>query len=182
MERKRNSIVVRKDVVNKNLLRSIKRLVSQKFEEQSNVKELSSKQQKAEFYSLIEGFINQYFPRFDQVSTVGDNPKEEDSNLSQAGIKCFVGMLVLPKFFKAHFKNYHSDLNSCYLFLNLLRNYSHRKLLRQMANQNFVFIVASLKENGGLQEIIENYDTNKQNSQAYYEAADNIINGTMPAK
>lgn len=169
---------MRKDVVNKTLLRSIKRLIGLKFEEQSKIKELNSKQQKDKFLQLIEGFINHYFPCYTQVITVEDNPNEEDSKLSQNGIKFIVGLLVNPKLLKSHFKSV-KERTFFYLFQNLLRKYSHRKLLRLMSNQNFIFVVASLRENGGLEEIIESDPTCNKNKQAYYEAADNFINRVL---
>ncbi|CAI2367581.1 unnamed protein product [Moneuplotes crassus] len=178
LEKKKGSLAVRKDVVNKTLLRSIKRLIGLKFEEQSKIKELNSKQQKDKFLQLIEGFISHYFPCYTQVITVEDNPNEEDSKLSQNGIKFIVGLLVNPKLLKSHFKSV-KERTFFYLFQNLLRKYSHRKLLRLMSNQNFIFVVASLRENGGLEEIIESDQTCNRNKQAYYEAANNFINRVL---
>ena len=175
IEKRRGSLAVRKDVVNKTLLRSIKRLVGLKFENQSGIKKFTTSEQKEKFLDLIESFIREYFPCYSQVITIEDNPNEEESTLSQNGIKFIVGLLVNPKLLKTHFKSI-KERTFFYLFQNLLKKYSHRKLLRLMTNQNFIFVVASLRENGGLDEIINDDPTCNKNKKAYYDAANSFIN------
>lgn len=171
---RRGSLAVRKDVVNKTLLRSIKRYVTERFEDQSGIKKLSTSEQKEQFLALIEKFIHAYFSSYGQVLTIEDNPDEEESKLSQNGIKFIVGLLVNPNLLKSHFKSI-KERTFFYLFQNLLKKYSHRKLLRLMTNENFIFVVASLRENGGLEDIISSDPTCNKNKQAYYEAADSFI-------
>lgn len=174
MEKRRGSLAVRKDVVNKTLLRSIKRLVTQKFEDFSGFKDLSSSEQKEKFLELVEKFTIHYFPDISKVMTIEDTTtNDEESILSQNGIKFIVGWLVNQNISKTHFKSI-KERTFFYLFQNLLKKYSHRKLVRLMSNDNFIFVVASLRENGGLDEIIDQDPWNK-NKQAYYEAANSFI-------
>lgn len=135
---------------------------------------MSNEVQKTKFYEMIECFIKEYFSSYSQVLTVEDSPNEEDSTLSQNGIKFIVGLLVNPNLLKSHFKSI-KERTFFYLFQSLLKKYSHRKLLRLMTNENFIFVVASLRENGGLDEIITSDPTCNKNKQAYFEAADSFI-------
>lgn len=172
--KRRGSLALRKDVVNKTLLRSIKRLISQKFEECSKITDLPSSEQKDQFLKLIDDFIQKYFPAINEVTTIEDTSKEEDFILSQSGIKFMVGLLASQNLAKSHFKSI-KERTFFYLFYDLLKKYSHRKLVRLLNNDNFIFVVATLRENGGLDEIIAADPTCNKNPQIYYDAANSFI-------
>lgn len=152
-ENRRNSLASRKDVVNKTLLRSIKRHISEKFEEQTGFEKLTAGEQKAQFSKLVDNFTRTYFSEISQVSQGEDDPNQENV-LSRDGIKFIVGCLVNQKISRAFLVTI-KERTFFYLFQNLLKKYSHRKLVRLMNNDNFIFVVASLRENGDLDKIID---------------------------
>lgn len=90
IESRRNSLASRKDVVNKTLLRSIKRHISEKFEDQTGFETLRPEDQKAKFLQLVDSFTRTYFPEISQVSQGEDDPNEENV-LSRDGIRFIVG-------------------------------------------------------------------------------------------
>jgi hypothetical protein len=66
MER-RSSLATRKDVVNKTLLRAVKRFITEKFDEYTQIKSLQPTEQKEQFLELLNRFIFFYFPAISQV-------------------------------------------------------------------------------------------------------------------
>lgn len=80
MER-RGSLATRKDVVNKTLLRAIKRFITDKFEEYTEIKTLQPAEQKEQFIDLLDKFIFFYFPAISQVINEEGNIEAEGESV-----------------------------------------------------------------------------------------------------
>ena len=75
-ERRRGSLAVRKDVVNKTLLRSMKRLIAQKFEADTGILNMAKDDQKSKFLELVDSFTRNYISKICEVSIIEDDEDE----------------------------------------------------------------------------------------------------------
>lgn len=174
-ERRRGSLAVRKDVVNKTLLRSMKRLITQKFETESKINDLPADERKEQFLNLVDSFTHSYLPSVCEIVNVEDNNDEDESIISQNGVKFIIGLIVSQQLMRSHI-NTIKERTFFYQYYQLLNKYSHKKLLRLLKNSNFIFVIASFKDNGGLDELIKTDPTLMKNPQVYHEAAQSFIN------
>jgi len=174
-EERRGSLAVRKDVVNKTLLRSMKRFITQKFEQETGIINLSNEEKKQRFLELLEAFTRNYIPKVVEIQKIEDNNDDDENIISQNGVRFIVGLIVSQQLMRSHINSI-KERTFFYQYYQLLNKYSHKKLLRLMKNSNFIFVIANFKENGGLEELIKTDQTLMRNPQAYYEAANSFIN------
>ena len=126
-EKRRGSLAVRKDVVNKTLLRSMKRLITQKFENETGLNDMAGEEKKSMFLKLVDQFTKSYFPSISEIQNIEDN--EDESILSQDGVKFIVGLIVSQQLMRSHI-NTIKERTFFYQYYQLLNKYSHKKLLR----------------------------------------------------
>lgn len=122
-EKRRGSLAVRKDVVNKTLLRSMKRLITQKFETESGINDLSNDEKKNIFLKMVDRFTKSYFPSIWEIQNIEDN--EDESVLSQDGVKFIVGLIVSQQLMRSHI-NTIKERTFFYQYYQLLNKYSHK--------------------------------------------------------
>ena len=116
-------MAVRKDVVNKTLLRSMKRLITQKFETESGINDLSNDEKKNIFLKMVDRFTKSYFPSIWEIQNIEDN--EDESVLSQDGVKFIVGLIVSQQLMRSHI-NTIKERTFFYQYYQLLNKYSHK--------------------------------------------------------
>ena len=168
--RKGISLAKRKDVVNKTLLRSVKRYYTNLFDQFIRRNEYS-KQDKREFWkTYIEEFIREEFP-------VSLELFQEDTSISLEEIKAFIAAMVVPNNIKR------SDCEPAYNiilddFSNLLYKYSIKRLGSFMKNTSVYFVLKHFVENGPLSDLLENDDTLSKNRHLYLKASKEILSLT----
>lgn len=124
-ERRRGSLAVRKDVVNKTLLRSMKRLITQKFEQESGILNLSGEEKKDQFLQLVDRFSRDYINKINEIQNIEDDNEEDESIISQNGVKFIVGLIVSQQLMRSHI-NTIKERTFFYQYYQLLNKYSHK--------------------------------------------------------
>jgi hypothetical protein len=83
----------RQDVLNKTLLRSLKKFITSQFDEQTNFSSLSFKEKKAQFKQLLEQFVSDFYEK-----------KVDESNINSphpfTDVLNYVGILINPELMK----------------------------------------------------------------------------------
>ena len=122
-ERRRGSLAVRKDVVNKTLLRSMKRLIAQKFEADTGILNMAKDDQKSKFLELVDSFTRNYISKICEVSIIEDD--EDESVISQNGIKFIIGLISSQQLMRSHINSI-KERTFFYQYYQLLNKYSHK--------------------------------------------------------
>lgn len=172
-EKRRGSLAVRKDVVNKTLLRSMRRVIAEAFEEYSGINNLSAKEKKAKFIDLVDKFTRNYIPSIVEITVVHDNEENEDI-ISQEGVKFIIGLMVSQTLMRSHVEGVKKRC-FFYQYHQLLNKYSHKKMQRLLKNSSFIYVIHKFKESGKLDDLIKSDSTLSKNPQVYYDAANSFI-------
>jgi len=162
------NLAKRKDVVNKTLLRSVKRYYTTLFEKFLKESQYT-KQEKREFWrQYVDEFSTTIFGSHLQ-STI-----DSDSEVTRIGVNAFIASMVVPSSIK---RNGEEDQCSAILdeFSNLLYKYSIKRLTTFIKNKSVAFVLRHYTEEGPLSNLLETDVTLSKNKHLYMKASREIL-------
>lgn len=162
-------LAIRSDVVNKTLLRSLKRYYTAEFERQTQSKISTKSTQKEEVYQKIRDFTESIYqdePRFGL---------SEFNDVTMDDLFFYMGICINPQMMKkttstpqerSRFQNFYS----------CLYKYSHKKLMKLFSSKALYFMFRKFFEDGVFEDLLVNDSTLKRNPEVYKTASENFIN------
>lgn len=160
-------MALRKDVVNKTVVRSLKRYITQKFEDMTKLTEIQTKKEKLEkFEELTQSFTFNLF---------GSKINEyNEDGLSQDDLVFIVRMLIQPDLVKKMNKTREQRF-LCNNYYDCIYKYSHKRLLKLIKNPTLSHLFEDFIRNGCFEQLVMEDETLKRNPEAYIEAAQNLL-------
>lgn len=161
-------LAVRSDVVNKTLLRSLKRYYTAKFDESTKGKLQNKGNQKDELYVKLKEFTEAIYkddPRFNLSEFVG---------VTMEDLVFYMGICINP----LHMKRKAStpqERNKFQNFYNCLYKYSHKKLLKLFSSNVLHFMFRKFFEDGPFQGLLKDDGTLKKHPEVYQTASENFL-------
>lgn len=162
---------VRKDVVNKTLLRSLKRYYTDLFEKQFS---LSKKESSESYLKKVNTLCSQLF--------LNEEQKIFSFGLTYDQVEKFLSILISPSHVKAVLTEA-EDLALHKEFYSCLYQYSHKKLAKMLMNPVCGYLFTEFITSGNLTQFISTWTTMNQNADVYLSASQSflkIINGEDP--
>lgn len=153
----------RSDVVNKTILRSMKRYYYNRFNEFSGFGKLSNKEKFSQFHKLVSDFV-----KTEIVSLNGLTEEQMEETVF------FFGSMLSYTHMRRGITN--SKRRTQVNFVHkCLYNYSHKKLAQLMSYIGFEFVLRDFVRFGGIDMVIENEETLSKNSGHYKQAAEDLF-------
>ena len=154
---KRYFLDKRQDVLNKTLMRSLKRYLTQEFFNEFKFKELSPKEKTKNIGSFLESFVKKlYEHKINQPSI----------EISLKILKEYVGYVIDADRTKRVLKNrQNNEFNR--LYYEVVYKYSHLKISKLFADQTLKFIFEDFVNEGYLDKMIESDKTLSKNKKEY---------------
>ena len=154
---KRYFLDKRQDVLNKTLMRSLKRYLTQEFFNEFKFKGLSPKEKTKNFGSFLESFVKKlYEHKINQPSI----------EISLKILKEYVGYVIDADRTKRVLKNrQNNEFNR--LYYEVVYKYSHLKISKLFADQTLKFIFEDFINEGYLNGMIESDKTLSKNKKEY---------------
>jgi len=153
----------RKDVVNKTILRSMRRYYSVEFELATNFSALSDKEKFSNFHELIKCFVEKHFKMLNDLS----GQDIEDTIF-------FFGSMVSHVHMRRGItvSKQRTEVN---LVHKCLLNYSQKKLAQLISGGGFKHVLRHFLKFGGLDVVINGEDTMTKNQDLYKHAAEELF-------
>lgn len=151
----------RLDVVNKTILRSIKRYYVTEFDSFCNFSELDDKEKFAKFHELIRKFVLQQM----KLSAELNEQQLEDAIFAFGSMVSHIHMRRGIKVSKL--RTQVNFIHKC------LYNYSHRKS-QQMLQGGFKYILKDFIQQGGIDIVLNSEETMLKQKDVYREAVDSL--------
>lgn len=159
----KNDLSKRGDVVNKTILRAMKRYYSTEFDTSFNFSGLSDKEKFAKFKYQIRKFVTE------QIKIVrGLSDKEVED------VIFFFGSMISHVHMRRGITI--SKLRTQVNFVHkCLYNYSHKKLSQLMSQEGFKYVLEDFVVNGGFEIVLNSEETMLKQQDAYKEAVDTLL-------
>lgn len=161
-------LAVRSDVVNKTLLRALKRYYTAKFENENSAFHTHKNEKKEVVYQRIKDFAITVYKGDRNIG------KEEFSDITIEDLCFYMGILINPSLMKRFSLQPH-DRIKIQNFYNCLYNYSHKKLQKLFKSNVLHFMFTKFAEEGPLDELLLNDSTLKKNPDVYKKASKSFI-------
>lgn len=161
------SLAKRKDVVNKTLLRSVKRYYTSLFEQFMKENQYSKQERREYWKEYIDEFTKFIFGDYINFITV-------DSGVTIQEVNAFMASMIVPNNIKR------SECEEVYTlmmeeFSNLLYKYSIKRLQTFVKNPSVTYVLRHYIEKGPLDELLENDVTLSKNRSLYMKASKEIL-------
>ena len=153
----------RKDVVNKTILRSLKRYYLNEFDSVTGFSSLSDKEKFANFHDLVRTFVTK-----ELESTNGLTSEEIEDTIF------FFGSMISHIHMRRGIKisKQRTQVNFVH---KCLYNYSHKKLAQLIAYGGFKQVLKDFVKYGGLEVVINSEETFSKNQDVYRKAAEELF-------
>lgn len=153
----------RGDVVNKTLLRSIKRYYFSEFDTTYSFSALDEKEKFAQFHELVHKYITE---EMDVAKTLSAEELEQ--------AKFFFGSMISHVHMRRGItvSKQRTQVNFVH---KCLYNYSHKKLSQLMQQEGFKFIIEDFVKFGGLEVVLNSEETIERQQDLYRDAAENLL-------
>ena len=154
---KRYFLDKRQDVLNKTLMRSLKRYLTQEFFNEFKFKGLSPKEKTKNFGSFLESFVKKLYEH---------KINQPNIEISLKILKEYVGYVIDADRTKRVLKNrQNNEFNR--LYYEVVYKYSHLKISKLFADQTLKFIFEDFVNEGYLDKMIESDKTLSKNKKEY---------------
>lgn len=175
------ALCVRKDVVYKTLIRSLKRYLTDKVD--LTVQKAMAKSKKEELlFSEIDQLMDKMFIKYFDKNESNRSLKEivtddvliredESIRLDPENLKIYLWIIIIPESIKPYLKNQKRRISQKLMY-DWLYKYSHKKLDRLFKCEHFAFLFTKYVELQGFDQMVEVDDTLKRNKEVYQEACD----------
>lgn len=157
---------LRLDLVNKTVMRSIKRFYTQLFESFNPDFNYSPGKENA---SIFE----EQTTTFTQSLFCSDDPELISKNITLQSIAAVLRMLICPELAKSINKA-RTERALLTSYSDVIYKYSHKRLLKLTKNSTFSYLFLKFITKGGFTSLVMNDDTMGQNPCAYLKAAENM--------
>lgn len=155
-------------MVNKTLLRSLKRFYTAKFENDLKFKQESKFNKSVDFLSNIEEFTKAIYlddPRFKLPKFAG---------VSMSDLVFYMGMCINPTVMKKHISSAQSR-SKFQNFYSCLYQYSHKKLQKLLTSRELYFMFSRFFEDGSFDSFLASDSTLGRNPEVYRKASEYFI-------
>ena len=155
--KKRFFLDKRQDVLNKTLMRSLKRHLTQEFFNEFKFKELRPSEKTNNFEAFLESFVKKLYDH---------KINHPNIEISLQILKEYVGYMIDADRTKRVLKNrQYNEFNK--LYYDVVYKYSHQKISKLFADQTLKFIFEDFINEGYLKEMIECDKTLSKNKKEY---------------
>lgn len=162
-------LAVRSDVVNKTLLRSLKRYYTSLFEEETKQKLSGKEAQKDELHEKLKAFTISIYTGDERFNL----PEFQDVTMDD--LVFYMGICINPLYMKK-VASTPQERNKFHSFYNCLYKYSHKKLLKLFQSSVLHFMFRKFFEEGPFDGLLKHDSTLQRNPEAYKEASINFLN------
>lgn len=175
---------LRKDVVYKTLIRSLKRYLTEKCD--LTIDSFWTKKEKEiTFFDQIDKlFVTEYSHKFDKSESnrpvkviIHDRTfmRVDKSNVfNPENLKIYLWLIIIPELIKPYLKNQKRRCQQKLIY-DCLYKYSHKKLDKLLESEFFCFLFQDYVESGAFKEMIESDETLSKHKSTYQEAWDYFI-------
>jgi hypothetical protein len=162
-------LAIRSDVVNKTLLRSLKRYYTAEFEK-TTLNTLSGKfTSKSEVYRTIKEFTENIYDGERRFNL------DEFADVQLDELVFYMGICIKPQEMKKS-TNSPQERQKFQNFYSCLYKYSHKKLLKLFHSNTLHFMFRKFFEDGIFDDLLINDATLKRNPEVYKNASENFLN------
>jgi hypothetical protein len=158
--KKRKNLNVRQDVLNKTLLRSLKKYLTKEFDEFTNSKNLTFKERQSGFYGELDRF------------TADKYTNAQDSKFELSDISAYIGIIVWPEPMKKRFRGNNMHIKFNRKFYECVYKYTHIRLSTIFKDEVFGFLFQHYIQSRAVYEMIESDATLSKNRDAYMRTVD----------
>jgi len=160
-------LAIRSDVVNKTLLRSLKRYYTSLFEKEYELEPHSKHESKDEYFSKIKDFTCKIYKDDSKISS----PEFRDVTFDD--LSFYMGLLINPIQMKK-FSLKAPQRAKLQGFYNCLYKYSHKKLQKLFKSKVLCFMFSKFFNEGPLEDMLLNDETLRRNSEVYRKASQTL--------
>ena len=147
----------RQDVLNKTLMRSLKRYLTQDFFSEFKFQELSSKEKSKKFGEFLKSYVKKHYEH--KIS-------QSCSQISIERLAEYVGYMIDAERTRKSLKN-RTSIRFNKLFYEVVYRYSHQKISKLFADQTLRFIFEDYIRQGNVYKMIESDKTLSKNKTEY---------------
>ena len=147
----------RQDVLNKTLMRSLKRYLTQDFFSEFKFKELSVKEKLDNFGAFLKSYVKKHYEH--KIS-------QPCSQISIESLAEYVGYMIDAERTRKALKN-RTNMKFNKLYYEVVYRYSHQKVSKLFADQTFRFIFEDYIRLGNVYQMIESDKTLSKNKTEY---------------
>ena len=164
----------RQDVLNKSLLRTLKKYFTSKFNQETSYISLQSNQKKTKFLDMLSDFVNNHY---------GSKIAEASSEfgITYDDIYRYIAILINPELAKRGMKN-RKHMNFSKLYYGVLYNYSNKKLILLFNDQVLHYLFDDLKKQGVMHQMIHTDATLAKNKDEYMRTLDTFKHSFAEAR
>ena len=150
----------RQDVLNKTLLRSLKKYLTKEFYDYNGLKQIPYKERVARFYDELQKFFDYKYSTLikDTVGEAEVNPED---------IYFYTGIIIWPEMMKKKFKSRHRYIKFNKSFYECVYRYSHVKLSKLFSDVRLRFMFENYIKTGGAKYMIKTDETLNRNPVIY---------------
>lgn len=156
-------------MVNKTLLRSLKRYYTAKFEEQTKSKMLGKTAQKDELHDKLREFTRSVYEGDKRFNL------PEFAEVTMDDLVFYMGICINPLYMK-RIASSSQDRLKFQNFYSCLYKYSHKKLLKLFQSSVLHFMFRKFFEEGPFEDLLVNDSTLQRNPEVYSKASENFLN------
>ena len=149
----------RQDVLNKTLLRSIKKYLTSSFEQEENFKRFTPAEKYQSFKPLLRGFVERHY-----ASLLSDS--ESDRNFTFEDVYYYIGIIINFNFIKRGMRNKRHIKFNVSLY-DCLYKYTHTKLSKLCGDEILRFLFLDFIESGKIYEHLQSDETMALNKEKY---------------
>ena len=147
----------RQDVLNKTLMRSLKRYLTQDFFSEFKFKDLSAKEKSKKFGEFLKSYVKKHYEH--KIS-------HSSCQISIESLAEYVGYMIDAERTRKSLKN-RTSIRFNKLFYEVVYRYSHQKISKLFADQTLRFIFEDYIRQGNVYKMIESDKTLSKNKTEY---------------
>lgn len=149
----------RQDVLNKTMLRSLKKFLTKEFYKFSELKSLPYKERTKKFFEELDSFTSAKY------RSVKEDPSA--FNFSYEDISYYTGIIIWPEIMKKKFKAQHKFIKFNKNFYECVYRYSHIKLSKMFCDDVLKYMFEDYIGSGCVYQMIQEDETLRKNEDLY---------------
>jgi hypothetical protein len=166
--RVQKNLANRSDVVNKTLLRSLKRYYTKKFKEATDYRAAGKCCTNKEMYDMLTEFTRQIYENNKNFEL------KEFAEVTLEDLTFYMGIWINPMLMRK-FSYTHQERTKFHNFYNWLYAYSHIKLYKLFKSNELYFMFIKFFEDGPFEELLASDETLKRNPNIYKKASEHFM-------
>ena len=164
----------RQDVLNKSLMRILKKYFTSKFNQETNYASLKFSQKKTKFLDMLADFVSHHY---------GSKIAEASSEfgITYDDIYRYIAIMINTELAKKRMRN-KKHIRFLKLYYEVLYNYSSKKLILLFNDQVLHYLFDDLKKQGAMHQMIHTDATLVKNKDEYMRTLDEFMQSFDEAK